>query len=346
MVDFLIILNTRAALRSFMSSGSVQLGGNLSVAVGPLGRTGEASAALNADMNLSAMFSYSISRGLYGGVTIEGTVLLDRAETNAGVYGKRIKPQEILNGSVEAPAYAVELMQRLSEITLGTQGFEDEWEEREPPSSVPRRPTERRSAPRPPSLRTTSSAMAQLDQEFANVHMGSTERDWRPPNLDEWTPTSTRPGTKGEDADPFADPKAPTPRSTPPAKPPATKPPSSKYAAYASARRGAAGKRSAVDEWDAPLASVELAEAPPPPSARSDSLLEGDLVVALHDFTAQEATDLSFKKGDILRVLRRTEYESDWWTGELAAAFGDEDAPSGKYVVSLTRFPSNYTEPI
>ena len=87
MVDFLIVLNSRAAVRSFMTAGSLQLGGNLSLAVGPLGRTGEASAAMNSEMQLSAMFSYSVSRGLYGGVTIEGTVLIERKEANEKVYG-------------------------------------------------------------------------------------------------------------------------------------------------------------------------------------------------------------------------------------------------------------------
>ena len=54
MVDCLIVLNSRAAVRTFMSSGSLQLGGNLALAVGPLGRSGEASAALNAEMKMSA----------------------------------------------------------------------------------------------------------------------------------------------------------------------------------------------------------------------------------------------------------------------------------------------------
>ena len=64
MVDFLIVLNSRAAVRTFMSSGSLQLGGNMALAVGPLGRSGEASAAMNAEMKMSAMFSYSMSLSL------------------------------------------------------------------------------------------------------------------------------------------------------------------------------------------------------------------------------------------------------------------------------------------
>ena len=91
------------------------------------------------------------------------------------------------------------------------------------------------------------------------------------------------------------------------------------------------------EELDAPAPAPTRAQAPAPASAATPAfippeLLEGDLVVALHDFDAQEPTDLSFKRGDIIRVTRRTNNETDWWTGELAAAFGDEKPASGMYV--------------
>lgn len=61
--DFLIILNTRSALKSFMSAGSVSLGGNMSVAIGPLGRTGEASGSVSTKGRVAAMYSYSKTKG-------------------------------------------------------------------------------------------------------------------------------------------------------------------------------------------------------------------------------------------------------------------------------------------
>ena len=61
--DFLIVLNSRSAIRSFMSAGSLTLGGNLSLAVGPLGRTGEALGALNTKGRVAAMYSYSKTKG-------------------------------------------------------------------------------------------------------------------------------------------------------------------------------------------------------------------------------------------------------------------------------------------
>jgi len=61
MTDFLVVLNTRAAIRSFMAAGSLTLGGNMSIALGPLGRNGEASGSLSTSGKVAAMYSSSLS---------------------------------------------------------------------------------------------------------------------------------------------------------------------------------------------------------------------------------------------------------------------------------------------
>lgn len=66
MTEFLIVLNSQSALKSFMSAGSLTLGGNLSVAVGPLGRNGEVTGSLNTKGKVAAMYSYSKTKGLFG----------------------------------------------------------------------------------------------------------------------------------------------------------------------------------------------------------------------------------------------------------------------------------------
>jgi len=48
-------IDSKSAVRSFMSAGSVTLGGNLSLAVGPIGRTGEASGSINSGGRVAAM---------------------------------------------------------------------------------------------------------------------------------------------------------------------------------------------------------------------------------------------------------------------------------------------------
>ncbi|KDN39162.1 DUF500-domain-containing protein [Tilletiaria anomala UBC 951] len=115
--DFLIVLNSRAAVRSFMATGSLQLGGNLSLAVGPLGRSAEASGSLSTSGGAAAMFSYSKSKGLYGGVILEGTILVDRADANAKAYGRRsITSKLILSGTVTVPEFARPLLSTIERL--------------------------------------------------------------------------------------------------------------------------------------------------------------------------------------------------------------------------------------
>ncbi|CDS82102.1 related to YSC84-protein involved in the organization of actin cytoskeleton [Sporisorium scitamineum] len=124
--DFLIVLNSKAAVRSFMATGSLQLGGNLSVAVGPLGRSAEASGSVNTRGRVAAMFSYSKSKGLYGGISVEGTVLVNREDANVkayGMYGKN--PKQILSGAVERPPWATGLIQTIDRFTLANTPSKD-----------------------------------------------------------------------------------------------------------------------------------------------------------------------------------------------------------------------------
>ena len=107
--EFVIVLNTPAAVDAFAKQGNVTLGGNLSVAAGPLGRTAEGSVALQ-----SAMYSYSRSQGLFAGVSLEGTAIGTRDDANAAYYGKPVTAGEILSGRVQAPAGTRNLLAVLS----------------------------------------------------------------------------------------------------------------------------------------------------------------------------------------------------------------------------------------
>ncbi|KAF9475639.1 DUF500-domain-containing protein [Pholiota conissans] len=117
MTDFLIVLNSRSAIRSFMAAGSLTLGGNMSIAIGPLGRTGEASGALNSNGNVSAMYSYSKTRGLFGGVSVEGSVIVERQDANVQAYRSPVTARLLLGGSVAPPPWAVPLIKTLEART-------------------------------------------------------------------------------------------------------------------------------------------------------------------------------------------------------------------------------------
>jgi SH3 domain-containing YSC84-like protein 1 len=107
--ELVILLNTPEAVDAFSKGGNVTLGGNLSVAAGPVGREAEGSLTLGA-----AMYTYSRSQGLFGGVSLEGTVIGTRDEANAEYYGKPVEAKDILSGKVQPPAGAKKLLQVLS----------------------------------------------------------------------------------------------------------------------------------------------------------------------------------------------------------------------------------------
>ena len=81
--EFVMILNTDAAVQAFSRDVNVTLGGDISVAAGPIGRTAEA-----AITPVAAIYTYSRSQGLFAGVSLEGTVIGTRNDANAEYYGR------------------------------------------------------------------------------------------------------------------------------------------------------------------------------------------------------------------------------------------------------------------
>jgi len=100
-----------------MSAGSVTLGTNLSVAVGPLGRNGEASGSISTNGKVSATYSYSKTRGLFGGVSLEGSVIVERQDANAIAYQSDVTAKQLLSGAVAVPSWARGLIKTLESRT-------------------------------------------------------------------------------------------------------------------------------------------------------------------------------------------------------------------------------------
>jgi lipid-binding SYLF domain-containing protein len=100
--DCVCVLNTPAQVRAF-TNPRVSLGGEASIAIGPVGTGGDASIALS--KTARPIWSYMKSRGLWAGVSIEGTVMVSRADANAVFYNQRgISAKKILTGDVAWPA--------------------------------------------------------------------------------------------------------------------------------------------------------------------------------------------------------------------------------------------------
>ncbi|KAJ5603125.1 hypothetical protein N7537_006081 [Penicillium hordei] len=113
LTDFVFVLATDAAVKTFMQSGNLTLGGNISMAVGPIGRSAEAGGVVGTK-GATGVFAYSKTRGLYGGLTVEGGVLAERADANKKLYGRKLQAKELLGGSVPPPPEAGVLIEVLN----------------------------------------------------------------------------------------------------------------------------------------------------------------------------------------------------------------------------------------
>ncbi|KFO56197.1 SH3 domain-containing YSC84-like 1, partial [Corvus brachyrhynchos] len=128
--DLVIILNHERAVEAFAKGGNLTLGGNLTVAIGPLGRNLEGDVALRSS---AAVYTYCKSRGLFAGVSLEGTCLIERKETNRKFYGQDIRASAILLGDVPFPAQANDLYEILASFT---EVYENEEQKNNPGKSV------------------------------------------------------------------------------------------------------------------------------------------------------------------------------------------------------------------
>ncbi|MGI6038300.1 MAG: lipid-binding SYLF domain-containing protein [Limnochordia bacterium] len=94
----LVIANERG-LESF-HGGNFKLGGDVSIAAGPLGRRGE----VGTDLQLEAsIYSYSISRGLFAGVSLEGAQVYLDGEMNEAYWGESLEPEAIYSQKATDP---------------------------------------------------------------------------------------------------------------------------------------------------------------------------------------------------------------------------------------------------
>ncbi len=77
------------------------IGGDISAMAGPIGRSG--SASTDAMMH-AEILSYSRARGVFAGITLNGSTLRPDKDDDRMLYGRDVTQQEILNGTVKAPA--------------------------------------------------------------------------------------------------------------------------------------------------------------------------------------------------------------------------------------------------
>jgi lipid-binding SYLF domain-containing protein len=94
--DFVIVLNNDAAVQAFSRGGNVTIGADVSAAAGPVGRT-----AAGVVMPSAAVYTYSRSKGLFVGVSLEGAVIGTQRESNFHYYGRPVRADSILSGAIK-----------------------------------------------------------------------------------------------------------------------------------------------------------------------------------------------------------------------------------------------------
>lgn len=100
--DFvLVVMNSSGAQK--LVQGKTKLGADASVAGGPVGRTAEGSTGV---LLQTEILTYSRSRGLFAGLSLEGQVIKDDGGGNESLYGKKITAKEILFGNTGTPGAA------------------------------------------------------------------------------------------------------------------------------------------------------------------------------------------------------------------------------------------------
>ena len=105
----LLVMNDRGA--SSVLGSKVKLGADASAAAGPKGRT--AGASTDIVMN-AEMLTYSRARGLFAGVSLEGSTLRSDNDANTLVYGKDLSARDIVKGGVDVPAAAKPMIDLLN----------------------------------------------------------------------------------------------------------------------------------------------------------------------------------------------------------------------------------------
>ncbi|GES63570.1 DUF500 and SH3 domain protein [Aspergillus terreus] len=310
LTDFVFILNDAAAVRTFSQVGTLTLGGNVSIAAGPVGRNAEAAGAASTK-GVAAVFSYSKTKGLFAGVSLEGSMLVERKDANEKLYNSRVSARQLLSGTIRPPPAAEPLMRVLTsrafygnarmqgdsmynDIPIYDDRHDDVvWEGRRGEAygeGMRRERTgfndgsddyEYRDRPR----RANTWADDVYDRPVGNLGRSATTRYGRNDNFDSFT-TRSRSNTAPYDDDyVYSDRK--------PSRPTAPKP------VFGQRTGGAASLRQ-------------------------------DQAIALYTFDADQEGDLGFKKGDIITILKRTDKAEDWWTGRIGDRVGI--------------FPSNYVD--
>lgn len=128
--DCVIVINTQQALDAF-SKIRCTLGGEVSAVAGPVGIGGVLETEVH--KRQAPVFTYMKSRGLYAGVQVDGTILIERTDENERFYGERVAVRDILKGKIRHPPYEIKRLLETIKAAQGDTDFDESMIPIEPP---------------------------------------------------------------------------------------------------------------------------------------------------------------------------------------------------------------------
>jgi hypothetical protein len=105
----------------FSNNGSINLGADIGVALGPLGRVLEGNVGASTGA-VAPIYTYSLSKGLYAGASLDGKVIVTRHDVNEKFYGRKVAGAEPLSGHVPTPPAAQPLYDALTRCHVYASG--------------------------------------------------------------------------------------------------------------------------------------------------------------------------------------------------------------------------------
>jgi lipid-binding SYLF domain-containing protein len=111
--DVVMLVMNEGAIDKLLSS-KFTIGADASATAGPVGRT--AAAATDAQLH-AQILTYSRSRGLFAGVSLEGATLRPDDDANKDLYGREMSNKDIVQGSLKPPPAAARLLAELNKYS-------------------------------------------------------------------------------------------------------------------------------------------------------------------------------------------------------------------------------------
>ncbi|KAK3350125.1 hypothetical protein B0T25DRAFT_459248 [Lasiosphaeria hispida] len=290
--DFVFILNDASAVKTFSQAGSLTLGGNVSIAAGPIGRNAEAAGAASL-RSVAGIFSYSKTKGLFAGVSLEGSVIIERKDANTKLYGRPIAARDLLTGSEPPPPQAYPLLSILNSRVFSGAAQAAVVDDR----MYNDIPVYDDSHDNVVWGNKTGSAYGEGQRREGGNDEGHAHDEFgRPKRVKTWQDDAYDQQPRG---------LSQGPRSS-------TFNDNGFQASNQPASPGATDKKVGPGRPAAPKPNFESKQA----------LMKKNEAVALFNFDADQPGDLGFKKGDVITVLKKTESDNDWWTGMIGTKHG------------------------